>query len=147
MQVADILKKKGHRVFTVAPERTLWETASLLAEMRIGAVVVAGPDERMQGIFTERDLVRECFERPDALRKTRVGEVMTRDVVTCHPDDDVRRIERTMREHEIRHLPVLQGDAVVGMVSIRDVMGALYESAVEDANDLRDHLAGHYVVC
>ncbi|HEY3449758.1 MAG TPA: CBS domain-containing protein [Myxococcales bacterium] len=148
MKVSDILKKKGHQVFTIAPERSLLEAATLLAEHGVGAVVVVEADGSMLGIFTERDLVRECAGKRVNLERIPVGEAMTRDVVTCHPDDDLRIIEAQMRERGFRHLPVLEdGKSLVGIVSIRDVLAGLYESAKEDANDLRDHLAGHYVVC
>ncbi|MGC4115548.1 MAG: CBS domain-containing protein [Myxococcales bacterium] len=147
MKVADILQKKGKRVFTIAPERSVLDAARLLAEHGVGAVIVAEEGGPMMGIFTERDLVRECAGSGD-IKRTRVAEAMTREVVTCHPDDDLRAIELLMREHGFRHLPVQEnGQGLSGIVSIRDVLAGLYESAKEDANDLRDHLAGHYVVC
>ncbi len=146
MKVSDILKKKGHRVFTIAPERSVHDAALLLAEHGVGALVVCEADGSMLGIFTERDLVRECAGKGE-LKRTRVGEAMTREVITCHPDDDLRAVEALMRENGFRHLPVLEGKTLVGILSVRDVLAGLYESAKEDANDLRDHLAGHYVVC
>ena len=147
MQVFDILNKKGHKVFSIAPERSVLQAAQLLAEHGVGALMVVDADGGMLGIFTERDLVRECAGSGDRLHRVPVGEAMTREVVTCRPEDDLRVIEALMRERGFRHLPVLEGRALAGIVSVRDVLAGLYESAREDANELRDHLAGHYVVC
>ena len=147
MKVSDILKKKGNRVLSIGPERSVLDAATMLAEHAVGAVIVREEGGPMLGIFTERDLVRECAGSGE-IKRTRVSEAMTRDVITCHPGDDLRVIEALMREHGFRHLPVIEnGNALVGIVSIRDVLAGLYEAAKEDANDLRDHLAGHYVVC
>jgi len=147
MQVSDILRKKGHRVHSIAPERPVLEAARLLAEHGVGALMVLDAEGTVLGIFTERDLVRECAGPVHQLARIPVGEAMTRDLISCHPEDDLRAIEALMRERGFRHLPVLEGRTLVGIVSIRDVLAGLYESAREDANELRDHLAGHYVVC
>lgn len=147
MKVADILKRKGNRVITIAPERTLWDAASLLAEHNIGALIVTRPDGAMLGIFSERDLVREVVARPEAVRQRTVQQAMTSEVLICSLEDSVRGVELTMRENKIRHLPVFSGQALVGILSLRDVIATLLEATVEDANELRDALARHYVVC
>lgn len=147
MKVADILEKKGVRIHTVSPDSTLWEASRDLCERRIGALVVTDREGKMVGIFTERDFVCECAVRPDEMRRTKVADVMTRDVVTCHAGDDLRSVERLMHDHAFRHLVVTEGEHLVGVISIRDVLAGLYEYARDDANQLRDTLVEHYVVC
>lgn len=147
MKVADILRRKGNRVISIAPERTLWDAASMMAEHSIGALVVARPDGGMLGILSERDLVREVVAHPDQMRQRTVQQAMTNEVLVCSPEDSVRGVELTMRENKIRHLPVFEGRTLVGILSLRDVIATLLEATVEDANELRDALARHYVVC
>ena len=147
MKVADILERKGHHVYTIAPNRTLWDAASMLAERNIGALIVANDDSGMLGIITERDLAREVCRRPERLRSAKVRDAMTSDVASCHAHDSVRAVETLFRGRSIRHLPVYENKRLVGIISMRDVLAALYRATVDDANELRDQLARHYVVC
>ncbi len=120
--VADILACKGHDVVTVVPEDTVLEAARRMNEARIGAVIVCRSRMEVVGIFTERDILRrvvaEC--RPPA--ETRVSEVMSRPVTCCRPNTPLAECQSIMTSKRLRHLPVCEGDELVGMISIGDVM-------------------------
>jgi CBS domain-containing protein len=107
-------------VLTVAPEDTLGEVASKMVERGVGSVVV-GDFGRIIGVLTERDIMRAVAARTHS-SDTRVREWMTADPVTASGDMDVEEAARTMMEHGFRHLPVVEGDRAIGIVSIRDVM-------------------------
>ncbi len=108
-------------VLTVAPEDTLGEVASKMVERGVGSVVV-GDFGRIIGVLTERDIMRAVAARTHS-SDARVREWMTADPVTASGDMDVEEAARTMMEHGFRHLPVVEGDRAIGIVSIRDVAG------------------------
>jgi CBS domain-containing protein len=109
----------------VEPETTLGEAATLMGERRVGSVLVC-EDDRLVGILTERDIVRALSTEHDAPQRP-VVEWMTKDPHTTRPDSEVKEALRTMVDGGFRHLPVLDSGHVVGMVSIRDVAGAMAE--------------------
>jgi len=113
------------RLVHVEPEATVRAAIRRMAEAGVGSVAVC-EGSRLVGIFTERDVLRLTGESAD-LDRARVAEAMTREVVTVSPDVDVLAAARLMGERAIRHLPVVEGDNLLGMVGIRDVLGALAE--------------------
>ena len=122
MNVATVLKTKGRAVTTARPETTLKELADLLASKKIGAVIVTGEAGRVIGIFSERDLVRVVAEKgPSALTMT-AGDVMTRNVVTCEERTTLDELMEMMTAGRFRHLPVVERDQLVGLISIGDVV-------------------------
>ena len=122
MTVARILQEKGRDVFTTQPHRTLKEVIGLLAEKGVGAVVVSDASLSVLGILSERDVVRVLGERGAAVLEEPVSAVMTRKVVSCKQSDTVAVIMEIMTLGKFRHLPVLDGDRVVGLISIGDVV-------------------------
>jgi CBS domain-containing protein len=121
MTVRAILDTKGHQISSVPPEVKLSEAIKLLSERRIGAVLVMSQG-RIEGILSERDIVRVLGERGAAVLEEPVSAVMTRKVVNCRPNDTVAAIMEMMTLGKFRHLPVLDGDRVVGLISIGDVV-------------------------
>ncbi|UTD30539.1 CBS domain-containing protein [Bradyrhizobium sp. WD16] len=121
MTVRAILNTKGHEVVSVEPDSKLSAAIKLLSERRIGAVLVC-KDRQIQGILSERDIVRVLGERGAAVLDESVSKVMTRKVVTCGEADTVSGIMETMTTGKFRHLPVVEGDKVVGLISIGDVV-------------------------
>jgi CBS domain-containing protein len=121
MTVRAILNTKGHQVVGVEPGTKLSAAVQLLAERRIGAVLVTS-GERIQGILSERDIVRVLGQRGAAALDEPVSAVMTRKVVTCRETDTVARIMETMTSGKFRHLPVVDGERVIGLISIGDVV-------------------------
>jgi CBS domain-containing protein len=113
------------RVVSVRPEETVQVAIGRMLEENVGAVVVS-EGHRLVGMFTERDVLRLAGDGA-AFGEIKIGDVMTRPVVTLTPDVDITDAARLMREKKIRHVPVVEGENVLGMVGIRDVMGALVE--------------------
>lgn len=144
MKVATILKQKGQDVFSVKPTDLILTLAHRLRQARIGAMVVLGKDDKLIGIVSERDIVNGIAEHgADCLKQT-VADLMTRQVVTCTPDDSVTRIAHRMTENRIRHLPVVDGENLVGVVSVGDVVKNRLEEMSLEASVLRDlAIAGH----
>jgi CBS domain-containing protein len=139
MRIHDILHRKGSAVATIRPDATVRELLATLAEHNIGAVVVSTDGRTIAGIASERDVVRRMHERGAELLNARVSEIMTADVRTCGLDDKVDGLRAIMTQHRIRHLPVVRDDALVGIVSIGDVV----KSAIEELEDEREYLVGY----
>src|SRR5215210_6495602 len=134
MTVKAILSRKGGDVVTIAPTASLTAAVQLLAERRIGAIVVTGPDNRVAGILSERDIVRTLSERGPAALDENVGAVMTRKVTTCTEADTIAFIMERMTEGKFRHLPVVDQGRLVGVISIGDVVKYRMEEVVHDAD-------------
>jgi two-component system, cell cycle sensor histidine kinase PleC len=131
MQVGEILDRKGHQVFAVRPEWTLREVAAVIARRNIGTTVVTDPKGGLLGIVSERDIVRALSEAGAGVFELSVGAVMTAAVVTCSPETTVGEALSLMASHRIRHLPVVRDTAVIGLISIRDILEFRLESLEE----------------
>ncbi|MCX7644185.1 MAG: CBS domain-containing protein [Rhodobacteraceae bacterium] len=133
MHVHVILKAKPVAgVVTIAPGASLAEAARLLAEKRIGALVVSPDGKRVAGILSERDIVRELGQRGVGCMSETVESVMTKKIVSCAPSDTVEEIMQKMTDGRFRHMPVMEGNTMVGLISIGDVVKArLSELAME----------------
>ncbi len=140
MIVKNILAGKRGNVVTIEPTADLTAAIKLLAERRIGAVVILGADDRIVGILSERDIVRVLAERgPTALNEP-VGQVMTRDVKTCSEDDTIEGLMGHMTMGKFRHMPVVEQGKLVGIVSIGDVVKNRVEEIEREAAALRDYI-------
>jgi CBS domain-containing protein len=122
MKVTDILRNKGADVATIGQSATLAEAAQVLSVRKIGALVVSDDGTTIAGIISERDIVHQLAEQGAAALDSAVGAAMTADVHTCGCDDHIEELMRRMTEHRIRHLPVVEDGALVGVVSIGDVV-------------------------
>lgn len=122
MHVEQILARKGRDVVSVAAGTTVGEAARIMAEKRIGAVLVRGETGIVAGILSERDVVRGMAAAGDDCTGLTVDSLMTRDVEVCEPADSIDQIMRVMTERRFRHLPVMDGNVLVGMISIGDVV-------------------------
>lgn len=140
MYVSDILESKGRAVVTVSPDQTLAETAKLLSEKRIGAALVSDGETRIAGMISERDIVREIARDGAAALDRKVAEVMTRKVVTCRPDHTVEEVMKVMTVNRFRHLPVVEEDRIVGIVTIGDVVKSRLEESEAETRVLRDYV-------
>jgi CBS domain-containing protein len=141
MTVKAILSRKGGDIVTIAPTASLSAAVKLLAERRIGALVVTGPDNRVAGILSERDIVRTLAERGPAALDDNVGAVMTRKVTTATEADTIVSIMERMTAGKFRHLPVVDQGKLVGVISIGDVVKYRIEEVVHDADALREYIA------
>lgn len=140
MNVEAILRAKGAKVVTVTPETTVGEAAKILKRARIGAAVVSSDGSDVLGILSERDIVSTMAEptkRMGILDKP-VSCLMTRDVLTCEPEDTVQKCMSVMTDHRVRHLPVMRENRMVGLISIGDVVKNRLEELESEAGFLRE---------
>ena len=140
MNVAAILKAKGRSVVTARPDTTLAEIASRLAAKRIGALVVVGANGHIDGIISERDIIRVVAERGPASLGEPVSRSMTRTVQTCDVSDTLDELMATMTAGRFRHLPVVEDGALVGIVSIGDVVKHHIAAVEMEASALRGYI-------
>lgn len=133
MNIAHVLAQKGGQVYTVRPDQTVRHVLAELARRNVGALVVVDERGRPVGIISERDIVRAAV-RDEALFDRPVRELMTRELIVASPEDDLRVVAHTMTERRIRHLPVVVGDRLAGIISIGDVVKAqrdAYEGEID----------------
>jgi CBS domain-containing protein len=139
--VADILKRKGGVVVSVPAEATVLEATRVMNEHRIGSVVVLDTAGRLDGILTERDLLTRVLAAEKDPKRTRVADVMTREVVCCRPGEPVDVVRTLFRERRIRHVPVRGDDGTVkGLVSIGDVNAMESESLASTVSSLEEYI-------
>jgi CBS domain-containing protein len=140
MNVATILRQKGRAVTTASPATTLLDIGNKLAAKRIGAIVIVGPKGTVAGIISERDIIRclsvhgpECLTRP-------VSESMTREVISCQESDTLDELMAMMTTRRFRHLPVMTDGALVGIVSIGDVVKHHVAEVTMEATAMREYI-------
>jgi CBS domain-containing protein len=140
MTVSIILAAKGRDVVTVEPNATLKSAVALLADKRIGAVLILGVDDRVAGILSERDFVRALAERGASALGEPVSQVMTRKVSTCTEGETISAIMERMTDGKFRHVPVVDQGRLVGMVSIGDVVKHRLHEMERDSAAMRDYI-------
>jgi CBS domain-containing protein len=140
MTVKTILSAKGNNVVSIEPTATLEAAVRTLAEHRIGALLVLGPDRRVIGILSERDIVRTLAELGAAALAQPLSQVMTRRVVTCSPSETISVIMERMTAGKFRHVPVVEQEQVVGIVSIGDVVKYRLHEMEHESAALRDYI-------
>jgi CBS domain-containing protein len=139
MTVRAILDSKGHNILSVEPSVKLSAAIKILAERRIGAVLVMS-NHHMEGILSERDIVRVLGERGATALDEPVHAVMTRKVITCREADTVGALMEMMTSGKFRHLPVVEGDKVVGLISIGDIVKWRVKEYESEQEALRDYI-------
>lgn len=140
MKIRRILDTKGRDVVTAAPGDTVVDAIHVLVEHDIGAVVVVTPEGRVEGILSERDILRLADTGPETLGERRVEEVMTTDVITGSPDDSMDQVMEVMTRNRIRHLPILEKGELRGIVSIGDVVNACRKEVETENRQLRNYI-------
>jgi CBS domain-containing protein len=140
MTIKSILSRKGRDVVTIEPGATLAAAVKVLAERRIGALVVTGPDARVIGIVSERDVVRALAEHGSQVLIVPVSEVMTRKVATCSDNDTVCDLMEQMTAGKFRHVPVVEQNRLTGIISIGDVVKWRLEEMEHESDALRDYI-------
>jgi CBS domain-containing protein len=141
MKVQHLLAVKGHEVATISQERSVADALELLRERGIGALVVTSTSAPIAGIFSERDAVRALAMNGANALEQRVAELMSREVTTCDEQTSVTTLMGLMTEHRIRHIPVVDGNQLVGMVSIGDVVKARFDELEHEKKDLLDYVS------
>lgn len=140
MTVKAILSRKGYDVVTIEPTAMLTAAMELLTERRIGALVITGPDQRIVGILSERDIVRTLAERGPRVLNEPLADVMTRKVVTCSQADTVCEIMERMTTGKFRHMPVVEQGRLIGIVSIGDIVKSRVEEMEHEHAALNDYI-------
>jgi CBS domain-containing protein len=138
MRVSDALKSNGQTLATCIPEESIVTFATRLNSLNIGAMPVADAKGALVGVISERDIVRAFAREGARLVERRVRDLMAREVVTCGPETSMSEAEKLMDKHRIRHLPVIDGGKVVGMLSMRDVMAWRLRDSRDEVTVLRE---------
>jgi CBS domain-containing protein len=141
MTIASILAHKGSAVTTVTPDMAVHDVARLLTERRIGAALVTDTNGDVLGVISERDIVKGVAGIGAQVLQRPAREIMTSPVITCSPRDSVNEAMEQMTDRRIRHLPVLDGGKLAGMVSIGDLVKARIDETEREAAALKDYIA------
>jgi CBS domain-containing protein len=140
MDVKTILAVKGSDIVGIEPNADLAAAAQLLSTHRVGALVIRGAGGRIAGILSERDVVRALAEHGTNALSIQVAKVMTRNVTTCGEDDTIASLMEKMTEGKFRHMPVVNGNELVGLVSIGDVVKQRVGEIEKESEQLRDYI-------
>jgi CBS domain-containing protein len=138
-----LLREKGRAVWSISPEDTVYEAIDRMAKNHIGALVVLSA-EKLDGIISERDYARKVILKGRQSRETRVYEIMSRSVFYVHPETSIEECMCLMTSRLVRHLPVLEGEKVVGMISMGDLMKWIINSHEQTIHQLENYIAGTY---
>jgi CBS domain-containing protein len=142
MRISDVLRRKGNIVVTVKPEQSVTEMIDLLAEHGVGALVVSSDGTTVEGIVSERDVVRRLQRNGPEMLGAPVSEIMTTQVHSCPPDMDLDELMRIMTEGRFRHVPVLDHGKLAGIVSIGDVVKNRIDSLQAERDQLEAYITG-----
>ncbi len=140
MTVARIINQNGASIVTVRSDATVAESIELLSEHDIGAVVVSDDGVSVAGILSERDIIRGLSQSGPSLFERPVGEIMTREVETCSPQDTTVSLLARMTKQRIRHMPVVEGGQLTGIVSIGDVVKLRLDDLATDNQAMHDYI-------
>ncbi len=144
MNALDILKNKGNKVVTVAPERPVREAIDTLVKEGVGSLIVVDGAEMVVGVLTERDILRASSRCFDCLKDLKVADLMSREVIIGLPDQSADELLGMMTEKYIRHLPIMEGKRLSGIISIGDLVKAKIEWAEVEIVYLTDYIADKY---
>lgn len=140
MRISDVVRVKGGEVVTIGSQASVKDLLALLAQHRIGAVVVSDDGIAVQGIVSERDVVRHLNTEGAAILDGSVAVIMTSTVHTCGPDEDLVTLAHSMTDRRIRHVPVIIDGHLGAIVSIGDVVKARIDALQAEADQLRDYI-------
>lgn len=140
--VRNVLGRTKGTVFSIRPGDTLHDAVGMLRDHRIGALLVTDANGQLQGILSERDIVRKLAETPGKTLPHRVEEVMTRNVVTCTPDEALVSVLRRMTEGRFRHMPVLEDGKLIGIVTIGDMVNYRLNQLEHEALQIKQLIVG-----
>jgi CBS domain-containing protein len=142
MRISDLLRRKGNIVVTVKPEQSVTELLDLLAEHGVGALVVSSDGTGVEGIVSERDVVRRLQRDGSSLLNAPVRDIMTARVHTCPPETDLEELMRVMTQGRFRHVPVIQEGHLIGIVSIGDVVKHRIDELQSERDQLTAYITG-----
>jgi CBS domain-containing protein len=138
-----VLKQKGQNIWSVPPEAWVYEAIEMMANKHVGALLVIS-DDKLLGIISERDYARKVILQEKSSKKTQVTEIMTSPVIYVGPEHTVEDCMRIMTNHRIRHLPVVENEKVLGVVSIGDLVKWIVSAHEETIHQLQNYITGSY---
>ena len=144
MKVLDILKQKGNKVVTIHKGRTVYDAICTLVEEKIGSVLVVNEQGEVEGILTERDILRLAYSNLEEIRSLPIERVMTRHLFVASPADNVEDIKRLMTEKRIRHVPVFENGALAGIISIGDIVKHQLSDLSTENEMLKNYISDRY---
>ncbi len=142
-RIRSILSNKGRAIWTVAPESTVFDALTMLADKDVGALPVVS-EGKLVGIFSERDYARKVVLMGRSSREMIVAEIMTAHVITVTPDHTIEDCMRLVTEHRIRHLPVLESGRLAGIISIGDLVNSIISAQAATIEHLSNYISGSY---
>lgn len=142
MLVRDVLRQKGRRVIQIPPDASVRDALALFVEHNIGSLPVVDDDGRLLGIFSERDVLFGLHDDCERFHSRRIDEVMTPDPVVCAPEEPVHEVMGKLTVHRVGQLPVMSGDQLVGVVSVGDLVKAMFERVESENRHLLSYLYG-----
>jgi CBS domain-containing protein len=142
MQVREVLRTKGGRAITIERGATVAEAIALMVQNNIGSLPITGDEGILVGIFSERDVLRNIHMHGEGSKRLKVEEVMTREPVTCDIDDDVETVMGQMSDRRIAKVPVLSGGALVGIISVGDMIKLMFERVQSENQHLMTYIHG-----
>jgi CBS domain-containing protein len=142
MRISEVLRSKGSAVFTISPEATVSELLDVLAQHNVGALVVSADGTTVAGIVSERDVVRRLQDRGTDILGDAVSSIMTSTVTTCGEQDTVEDLMREMTNRRVRHIPVLRDGALIGVISIGDMVKSRIGELEYERSNLIGYIAG-----
>lgn len=140
--ISSVIHQKSSTVWSVSPESTVFDAIKLMADKNIGALLVMAEADRLAGVFTERDYSRKIALQGKSSKETRVSEVMVSKLITVTAGDTVEDCMRLMTENRVRHLPVVEGAKVVGIVSIGDLVNWIISTQNAAIEQMEQYIAG-----
>lgn len=143
MFASEILQHRKQPVVTIEESRTVHDAIQLLCEKKIGSLLVENAAKQIVGIITERDILHVSCHRSKSLDSILVGEVMTRKMITGAPDETISELLGKMTKHRVRHLPIMRGGKLEGLLSIGDLVKAQLDETKDENRHLRDYIQGH----
>lgn len=143
MRIKEVLEKKGHNILTVAPNTTVYDAISKMAEFDIGALLVTEND-KLCGIISERDYRNKVILKGRTSKETPVKDIMTDKVICISPMHQVDNCLAIMSKNKIRHLPVMDEDKLVGIISIGDLVKSIIDEQKDEIEDLKSYISGGY---
>jgi len=144
MKLKDITKIKGREVFSVKPGAGLAEAVDKLVKHNIGALPVCEADGKLAGILSERDILKWVYKGKTNISSAKVKDIMTKDVVVGSLEDEIEGVLKKMSEKGVRHLPIISGDNIVGMLSLRDVIEEQLNECNLQVRNLHDYISPHH---
>ncbi len=141
-RISEILSSKGPQAWSISPDATVYDAIELMAEKNVGALLVTEGD-KLVGIISERDYTRKVALKGKSSKQTAVREILSGQVIHVTPDHTVEECMRLMTDHRIRHLPVLEGDKIAGVVSIGDLVNWIISAQSSTIHQLQTYISGY----